>query len=262
MDEKKEKARKIVKSIKLLEGVLKSTSDAAQKTRVKKDAENLRKMLQDMYPGTDLQALEDAIFSDSMVLSHSEKQNMSSMETLSSIEIEKISPFKNDEEINLAAGIMIYFEERVWGAISEAHTKLDFSNSGVRDSLYRKLDQCNRSLKMFTQTVADIERAKSPEYGSQLQMMRVKQGRVFLYDLRDFLNDAKVFISGLVADAEFGGSTILNPDEKVIYADYEKYRMFENWSVIDSIRYMKKFVTEVLDILNVPDLKNLKNTGK
>ncbi len=255
MDEKKEKSIKIVKSLKLLEGVLKTSPDSAQRTRVKKEIDDLRDMLQKMYPEANLADLEDAIYSDTMVRVHSGEKQFSRYETLRDIQIETISHAKGDEEINIAAGIMKYFEERIWGVIADQHTKLDFSNSGIRDGLYRNLDQCGRSLKMFMQTISDIERSRSTEYVSQLQMMKIKQGRLFLIDLSDFLKKSREFVSNLVSDAEFGGSMVLNPAEVVTYAEYEKYKVFQNWTILDALKYLKKFIVEFLGVLNVPDLK-------
>lgn len=262
MDQKKEKSEKIVKSIKVLEGVLKSSSSASQRSRVNKDITALRDMLKEMYPNTDIQALEDAIYSDSMVDDGKSARDIKAFETLKDIELETVSSFRSDQDINLAASILKHLDNYVWGAVADQHAKLDFSNSGIRDTLYRKLDQCNRSLRMFTQTIADSDKAKSSEYGSQLQMMRQKQGRVFLFDFVEFLNDAKQFISNLVADAEFGGSMVLNADEKIVYADYEKYRMFDDWSVLEALKYLKKFLTEVIEFINVPDLKKSEKPRK
>ena len=262
MDEKKEKSEKIVKSIKVLEGVLKTSPSAAQRSRVNKDIAALRDMLKEMYPNTDVQALEDAIYSDSLLDSGRSRRDFSEFETLKDIELVTVSNFRSDEEINLAASILRHLENYVWGAVADQHAKLDFSNSGIRDTLYRKLDQCNRSLRMFTETIADIDKAKSSEYGSQLQMMRQKQARVFLFDFVEFLNDAKLFISSLVADAEFGGSMVLNAEEKIVYADYEKYRMFDDWSVLEALQYLKKFLTEVIEFINVPDLKKTEKPRK
>jgi hypothetical protein len=92
--------------------------------------------------------------------------------------------------------------------------------------------------------------------------MRTKQGRVFLYDFKEFLSDAKSFVSSLVNDAEHGGSMIMNPDDRVVYADYEKHREFENRTVIEAVRHLRNFISDALDTLNIPDIKNLRNPGK
>ena len=257
MDEKKEKSKKIVKSIKLLEGVLKSTSDAQQRSRVKKDLDKLRKMLKELYPGVDIETLEEAIFSDSMIKTHGDESGLHSFKYLKDVEVPQISHMKDDREVGLAAGILKHFEDRVWGILSDQHTKLDFSNSGVRDSLYRKLDICNRSLKLFNQTISDIERSKSMDHASQLNLMKMKQGRIFLYDALEFFKDTRDFVGSLIADAEFGGSMVLNYSEKVEYADYEKYRTFEDWILLDALKHLKEFLDETLDIIRLPDLKKI-----
>jgi Holliday junction resolvase RusA-like endonuclease len=48
--ELKNETKQIVRSIKMLEGVYKSSPDARQRARVKKDLDNLRKRLQELYP--------------------------------------------------------------------------------------------------------------------------------------------------------------------------------------------------------------------
>jgi hypothetical protein len=256
MDDKNEKARQIVKSIKMLEGVLKSTPNATQRSRVRKDLGKMRNMLGDMFPGENISAIEETIssepFEDDIKTA---EEGTSVYETLKEINIETISTYKDDAEVNQALSIMRFFEERIWGVIADQHTKLDFSNAGERDTLYRKLDQCSRAYKIFCQTIEDIEKSKSTEYSSQLQQMRQKQGRLFLFDFSEFLKSAKDFISNLIADSEFGGTMIVNPTDKITYADYEVYKTFSGWSVLDALKYIKKFVMEALDIVKMPSIR-------
>lgn len=254
MDENFEKGKQILKSIKMLEGVLKTSPNSAQRARVKKDIEKLKKQLEKLYPAGNIKELENSINEDA-VIPPDEEDNLDEFETLKKIEIEKISPFKDDKEINLAIGILKYLEERIWGIISDQHTKLDFSSAGERDALFRKLDQCNRSYKIFHQTIDDIEKTKSSEYMSQLHYMRVKQGRLFLYDLNEFIKSAKNFVATLISDAEFGGTMIKNPDEVIIYADYESYSTFANMQIIEALKFMKNFLNEASQVIKVPDVK-------
>lgn len=258
MDEKREKAVKIVKSIKLLEGVQKSTSDPKQRSRVKKDLERLRDSLQEMYPSAVIKELEDAIYSETMVPHRSTADaDAETHAALREVEFEQVSPYPSDEEINRAASIMKHFSEKVWGVISDQHTKLDFSNSGTRDALYRKLEQCGRSLELFTQTISDIGRSRSPEYSSQLQMMRIKQGRVFLFDLHEFFKEARGFVAELLSDAEFGGTMILNHEEIVSYAEYESHHTFAGYSVVEALKRLRLFLDEALEVINLPEIKKL-----
>ncbi len=257
--ELKNETKQIVRSIKMLEGVYKSSPDPRQRARVKKDLDNLRKRLQELYPDDDVKEVEKAVSADFIEAAEpgNAARDFSRYETLREIVIEKISPYKDDQEVNEAASIMRYFEERIWGVISDQHTKLDFSNSAERDSLYRKLDQCGRSFKIFCQTIEDIDKTKSSEYISQLNMMRIKQGRVFLYDISEFFKNAKNFVTGLISESDFGGVMITNPDEKIVYADYENYKTYEGWTVIDALKHMKKFMNEALEVIRVPDIKKM-----
>ncbi len=258
MDEKKEKAAKIVKSIKLLEGVQKTTSDPKQRSRVKKDLESLRKSLQEMYPKAVIKDLEDAIFSETMIARKNPSDGDTEAPTaLSEVGFEQVSPYPSDEETNRAASIMKHFSERLWGVISDQHTKLDFSNSGTRDALYRKLEQCGRSLELFTQTISDIGRSRSPEYSSQLQMMRAKQGRVFLFDLHEFFKEARSFVAEILSDAEFGGTMVLNHEEIVAYAEYERYHTYAGYSVMEALKQLRGFLDEALEVINLPEIKKL-----
>ena len=258
MDEKKEKALKIVKSIKLLEGVYKTSSDPKQRARVKNDLGELRKSLQEMYPSAVLKELEDAIYSEIMLARHaSDEPDKDAGEALSDIQFERISPYSSDEEINRAASIFRHFSERIWGVVSDQHTRLDFSNSGTRDALYRKLEQCGRSLNIFEQTISDIARSRSPEYVGQLQMMRVKQGRVFLFDLYDFFKETGDFIAGLISDAEFGGAMVLNHDDLVVYEDFEAYHTFAGFTVIEALKRLKLFVDKAMEVINLPEIRKI-----
>jgi len=254
MDEKEEQARKVVKSIKVLEGVLKTSPNPTQRARVKREIDRLRKMLQEMYPDENIEEIEESIYDEMTADDDIDENSFAGYEYLKDVEIERISPYRDDAEINEAGSILKYFQDRIWGVISDQHTKLDFSNSGERDTLYRMLDQCDRAFKLFSQTIDDIDRTKSSEHINQLQLMRVKQGRIFLLTLYDFFKKARQFVSNLVSDAEFGGTMILNPDEQVVYAGYEENKTFENWEVVESLKYMKNFFDDVLQVIKVPDV--------
>jgi hypothetical protein len=149
MDENKEKALKIVRSIKALEGVIKTSRSVEQKTRVKKDIEALREKLGEIYPNTDLQDLEQILGAEVMAPPPETKIDFSQFPCLLPVELKQFSPYKNDGDLNIAASIKTHFEQSIWGIITEQHTKLDYSNSGIRDGLYRKLDQCGRGLTQF-----------------------------------------------------------------------------------------------------------------
>lgn len=257
MEEKKDKSEEeeIVRSIKLLESVLKTTPDINQKMRVKSDINSLRKKLKEMYPDANLKELEDAIFSSAMTIPEAAEKTIKTYDLLKNINTEIISSFKEDYEINEAASILQYFEEYIWIIISDQHTKLDFSNSSDRDVLYRKLDECNRSLKTFSQTIEDLERARASENISQLHLMRARHGRLFLFEAYYFFKSTKDFLSNLITNYELGGNMVLNPTIPIRYEDYEQNRLFENWTVIDSLIYMNNFIDEVLDLINIPDIK-------
>ncbi|TAL39434.1 MAG: hypothetical protein EPN93_01340 [Spirochaetes bacterium] len=255
MDENKEKALKVVKSIKALEGVIKTSRSPEQKARVKKDIEALREKLGEIYPNTDLQDLEQMLGAEFMAPPAQAKIDFTRFPSLVAVEMKQFSPYKSDEDFNIAASIKTHFEQNIWGIITEQHTKLDYSNSGVRDGLYRKLDQCGRGLNQFQLTISDIEKTKSTEYSGQLTQMRIKQARIFLFELSEFFKAAKTLITSLISDAEFGGTMVLNPDDTIEYAQYEENHFFEGKTVLEALKYMKDFLGEALQVINVPDIK-------
>lgn len=254
-DKKKEKSVEIVKSIRLLDSVLRTSSDASRKARVKKDIDKLKIMLQDMYPDSNLKELEDAIYSDIMAVKENKEISLKDIEYLKNVQLEMISGHKEDKEINEVISILRYFQERVWVSLSDQHLKLDFSNSSERDALNRKLDECGRELKSFTQTIEDIGKARSSEYLSQLQLMRVRHGRLLLFDVYYFFKAAKKFVSDLISNYEIGGNMILNPEDPVEYEDYEKYTTFKNKNVVEVLSYSDKLIDAILEYVNVPDIK-------
>ena len=165
-------------------------------------------------------------------------------------------PYPSDEEINRAASIMKHFSERIWGGLDQ-HTRLDFSNSATRDALYRKLEQCGRSLDLFRPDNRRYSPVEVAEYISQLQMMRVKQGRVFLFDLHDFFKDARTFVTGLLSDAEFGGTMVLNYDELISYAEYETHHTFAGYTVLEALKRLKQFIDEAMEVINLPEIRKI-----
>jgi hypothetical protein len=90
---------------------------------------------------------------------------------------------------------------------------------------------------------------------SQLNLMRVKQARLFLYDIHDFFKGVQKFLTNLISESDIGGSMILNPGDPIEYADYEKYATFQGTTVIDALKFMKKFVGEALEVIKVPEIK-------
>ena len=255
MENKNKKSEEIVKSIKLLESVLKTSNDASQKTRVKRDIKDLRLKLGALFPGKDLKDIEEAVYSNIMAMPQKNVTSLEQYKHLKSIDIQNYSGYKEDSEVNEAASVMQFFEKKIWVVISDQHTKLDFSNSGERDTLYRKLDECNRAFKTFRQTIDDIERVRSSEYINQLHMMRIRQGRLFLFEIHQFFKSAKEFIVNLITNNEAEGNMILNPDTLITYADYEEYPTYENWTVINALKNMMEFLDEALDLINIPNIR-------
>lgn len=254
-DDKTKKSTEIVKSIKLLESVLKTSSDDIQKARVKRDINTLRGRLKEMFPEADLKELENAIYADIMTMPTKEIKHIKKYNHLKDVSINIYSNLKEDKEINEAASIMKFFEEHIWVAISDQHTKLDFSNSSERDSLYRQLDECNRAFKTFCQTIDDIEKVRSSDYINQLHLMRIRQGRLFLFEIHQFLKTAKKFISVLIENHDAGGNMILNPDDLIKYADYEEFPTYANWTVLNALKNMLEYIDESLDFINIPNIK-------
>ncbi len=255
MQDKTKKSEEIVKSIKLLESVLKTSIDGNQKARVKKDLKELREKLKELYPDSDLKELENAVYANIMAMPGTDAKPFREYKHLKNIDIEINSNYKEDTETNEAASVMKFFQERIWVAISDQHTKLDFSNSGERDTLYRKLDECNRAFKSFCQTIEDIDKVRSSEYINQLHMMRIRHGRLFLFEIHQFFKSAREFIANLISNHEADGNMILNPDEIIKYADYEEYPTYENWTVVNALKNMLEFIDEALDLINIPNIK-------
>ena len=85
----------------------------------------------------------------------------------------------------------------------------------------------------------------------------LKQGRIFLIEIHGFFTAVSEFITEIIADSEFGGTMVLNSDEIIVYSDYEKYRTFDGWNVVDALKYMKGFIEDALDVIVVPDIRKL-----
>jgi hypothetical protein len=208
-----------------------------------------------MFPEADLKELENAIYADLMAMPTKDIKQIKNYNHLKDVSINIYSSLKEDKEINEAASIMKFFEEHIWVAISDQHTKLDFSNSSERDSLYRQLDECNRAFKTFCQTIDDIEKVRSSDHINQLHLMRIRQGRLFLFEIHQFLKTVKKFISVLIKNHDAGGNMILNPDDLITYADYEEYPTYANWTVLNALKNMLEYIDESLDFINIPNIK-------
>ncbi len=255
MEKNKKKSVEIVKSIRLLDSVLRTTKDSGQKTRVKRELSRLRKMLEEMYPDSNPKELEDAIISEIMTIQQEKELTVKDFDQLKDITIEVISSYKEDREINEVTSILRFFEERIWVSVADTYVKLDFSNSGDRDTINRKMDECERAIKTFIQTIEDLEKTKSSEYMSQLHLMRVRHGRLLLFEVYYLFKSVKNFVSELIANYEIGGNMILNAEDIIEYAEYELHTTYEEQRVVDVLINIEKFVDDVLGFVNVPDIK-------
>ena len=100
MEEREEKARQIVRSIRALEGVFKTSPDPKQRERVKNDLKALKGKLSELYPDVDLNELIEAIVTDDLVAPVADKSLLEAFEYLKDIEIFMKKLEKNINEMN------------------------------------------------------------------------------------------------------------------------------------------------------------------
>ncbi len=255
MNEEKER---LVNLLRKLEGVYKITSDAAQKERVAKEIKNLKDRIENI---TETPENEDDSNSSENISNEYDipDDDMSEFKILSQIEVKKVHPLSNDEEVNEAASYLNFFEAELWGILSEFHLRLDYFYSKEREKLYNGIEPSLRILKEYKEILDEIKRSINNEYKEKMNLMRNKLSRAFLIESMSFMKKVNVFLSNLIKDYKNGGNIILEPEYSISFPSIEGEKMLNGKNIIEAIEYVYDFTNEFLQRINIPeDILNIR----
>ncbi len=244
-----EEVKKLNRVIKQYETVLLSTTDPAQKQRVARELEKLKdyrdkilsvnvineRALEDEEPGGGV--LDDFPFLNDL-RSKSEERIL------------------NDREVDDIYLYMRFFESDFLPFLSETKLKLDFKYSLERDSFYHKFQEL---LRRLTDLVSEIERFGSGKFRADIEEeMRkriFKMKRNLSIELDRFFKNVNRFSTDLLEDLAGDALKCLNGDDTISFDVIEGKRYLEGSTVREALEKLKQFSYEVIDYLDIPEIK-------
>lgn len=244
----KQEILKLQKILKQYEGILRTSRDPEQISRAKKEIKKIQDQIELIAPG--------GISEEELSTHQEQKKENKSYLVLKDFPIQKASPFCDDPEVNLLNTALLVWEKEFVPAQGDLHTKLDFSWSQERDSHYAILENCKRHLKSLTDTLESYQKATREDLKMQLRDMRQRYTRHFLQEGGQFLRKLRDFWRKVQADIKENGTRCLNKDD-TIYFDrkLEQATYFHNKKVREMVDITVTFLEEVLQELNIPELK-------
>jgi hypothetical protein len=243
--------KKLVKTCRQLEGILKISRKDEQRRRVSKDLSKCKNRLDELCP-------EGVPDFDSSDFDGESAENITEKKypTISKFPVKKASEHCEDPDVNLLATLMEVFENEYWPAMSEMNIKLDYSHSSERDNFYALLEESKRNLKILTETIEEYATATNAEFREQLFKMRNKQVRIYLYETIKVFRKLSKFLEKLVSDINGSGNIIMNKGESINFSKkYHTASLLQHYSIPSAIREIFKFVNETINILNLPELE-------
>jgi hypothetical protein len=269
-------------ALKKLDGVYKTTSNAAQRERVFRQIRELKRLIESVTDGAEIPENDQEIIVDlgepaaPSLASASEPagpsaqtpadaspspaptpppvKESSKYTTLAGIDIKPIHPLCNNDDANFLATMFAEFEDEHWGAISDYHLKLDYNHSNKRDAFFDKLENNKRLLKELVKIYEQMEHTSRSEFKAQLLSMATKQERNFIVEGVTYFYGLQEFLNLLTSDYDNHGNIILNSDEEVKFGKLYGNKKLSGMTVIQAVKRTEQFLNELLDFLNLPNL--------
>lgn len=258
---------KLTRYIKQMEGIVRTSPNPDQVSRVKRELQKYREKLKTLYPDFDpsQQHVEDVREALGLDGGSSGKSSASGggkssggggHDILDKFPVQKASPNCQDHDVNFLATILHVIQKEYWPAISEQHTRMDFSLNQERDTVRHHLDTALRNLKILTETIEEYAQAEKQDFREQLLKMKNKQTRVFLFETNDVLRLLKEFMRKVAADVQQNGSGIQNKTELIQFnPKFEDATLLEGYTIRDAVLEFLELLDQTIAQLRLPQLK-------
>lgn len=264
-----EEVEKLVKFLKQMEIVAKTSTNPTQVERVKKDIGRYRQKLGELVPDYKLgkisldQLSKQGSVGPSESISSVSTQDFTASSAQSStssvadlIPDERASPHSTDPDVNFATAVIRIILREYWPAVTEQHVRMDFTSSQERQAFRFKIDNVVRSLKTLTETIEEYATAEKADFREQLFKMKNKQSRLFLFEANDVFRELKSFLGKHIEELQRDGTAIKNPNDLIKFdRNYEDASWLENKTVRDAIYDFFNLVDYSIKKLNIPTLK-------
>ncbi|MCB1175356.1 MAG: hypothetical protein KDK39_17410 [Leptospiraceae bacterium] len=263
---------KLLDFIQKMEGIVRTTSSAEQRSRVQKDIQRYRGKINELVTDQDvsrmnaqqIRTLLEGSSADAPVSTSTHGSTAraganasgSALEIADKIQIEAASPNCTDSEINMLHSMLHAIQVEYWPAMSDRHCQLDFSHSAERDGLRLNIDNAVRHLEVVTETIEEYATAENQDFREQLLKMKNRQTRTFIYETNEALKKLKAFLEKLAVDIQNRGGIISNKEDVLKFDErYENATMLNGYRVQEAILEMRQLVSEIITRLNLPNIK-------
>ncbi|MCE9597333.1 MAG: hypothetical protein K8S54_05130 [Spirochaetia bacterium] len=267
-DEQLKEIDKVLKYIKQMEGIIRTSPSREQVERVRKELKKFRDRLKELMPHIDpVKANPDEIREQLGLgkvaeliatgpATSTNRGDPDSGDILDRFPLQKASAHCTDPDVNLMATMLLVMQKDYWPAVSEQHCKLDFSSGNERDAIRVLLENAVRSLKVLAETIEEYATADKQDFREQLLKMKNKQTRIFLFETNEVMKKVREFLKKLVDDLDRGGGAVMNKEEIIkTNARFEESNYLEGRVIRDAIREVEYFAGKVIERLNLPQFK-------
>ena len=256
---------KLTKYIKQMEGIVRTSPNPDQVARVKRELQKYREKLKTLYPDFDpsqhhVEDLRSELGLDGggggKARANSGGGESEGHDILDKFPVAKASPNCQDHDVNFLATILHVIQKEYWPAISDQHTRMDFSLNQERDTVRHHLDTALRNLKILTETIEEYAQAEKQDFREQLLKMKNKQTRVFLFETNDMLRLLREFMKKVAADIHQNGSGIQNKADRIQFnAKFEDATLLEGYTIRDAVLEFMELLDQTIAQLRLPQLK-------
>lgn len=276
MTESLNEVQKIIKFMKQMDVIIRTSSNATQVDRVKKDVARYQARLKELVPdyrpdretidqltkrlsGAPVQsgvASEDQLVPPPGAEEGSQGASDLSVSVGDRIPEERASPHCSDPDVNFVSSVLKIVVREYWPSITEQHMKLDFTSAQERQSLRYKIDSVVRSQKTLTETIEEYATAEKADFREQLFKMKNKQIRLFLFEANDLFRDFKTLLGKLMAEIQKGGLAITNAEDRLHFDPaYEEATWLENHTIEEAIMEFFNLMDFAIKKINLPTVK-------
>ncbi|MCS7205095.1 MAG: hypothetical protein NZ853_05315 [Leptospiraceae bacterium] len=266
-----EEAQKIIKYIKSMQTIIKTSTNSEQIERIKKDIAKYIKKLQAIVPDFNpaketIQELELRLqnISNKKDISYERnliedvfQQERISWETR--IPYLKATPHSNDYELNFLYSVISLIQKEYFPAITEQQIQLDYTHSQERQVLRYQFDELLRDLQTLIETIEDYARAETPDFREQLLKMKNKQTRNFIFNSNEYLKKLRDFIAKLLIEYDKKTFVIKNPESKINFDPrFDEAKLLHGYSIRQALEEFLDLLEYTIKKINLPDFKQKK----
>lgn len=259
--DQKTEIEKVLKYIKQMEGIIRTSPSQDQKDRVTKQLhqyrEKLGKLTGQKPDRLNIPEIEAALgASVSAAPAAAPSGGGSGYNILDKFPVQPASKNSTDHDLNLMSTMLSVVQREYWPVLTDMHCKLDFSHSAERDTVRNKLESCLRSLSVLVETIDEYAAAEKQDFREQLLKMKNKQTRLFLIEADELFKLMRDFLAKINEDVAQGGGIVTNRKDVLKFNPrFEEATVLQGQSLVDGLKEFETFCAATIQRLNLPSFK-------